>query len=295
MLDAKDYHLISLKFLYAILLALFFAFLFVFVFIPETKDSYPIYSFERESIADSKKIEVFSENKNGSLLLDLSKQENFETELKNRSFQIMEAAKGAVLIVLTSNHLDRINGLQEKEELLLTELKMRLNNESEELLQQKRQELEAKLSDKLQTVRRNIREKYSDYSQQKIRDNYLKIINLRIAVEVLASNESEKEKYQSELKQVQQQQNQLLAEKNSVLNEDISAETRTLIMDFNREYAEYRQQLENRHQELITAREAEIEEKVAAYRQEIKAELSSKRKAKAAAMDQLIAKSRKYY
>jgi galactitol-specific phosphotransferase system IIB component len=295
MLDAKDYHLISLKFLYAILLALFFAFLFVFVFIPETKDSYPIYSFERESIADSKKIEVFSENKNGSLLLDLSKQENFETELKNRSFQIMEATKGAVLIVLTSNHLDRINGLQEKEELLLTELKMRLNNESEELLQQKRQELEAKLSDKLQTVRRNIREKYSDYSQQKIRDNYLKIINLRIAVEVLASNESEKEKYQSELKQVQQQQNQLLAEKNSVLNEDISAETRTLIMDFNREYAEYRQQLENRHQELIAAREAEIEEKVAAYRQEIKAELSSKRKAKAAAMDQLIAKSRKYY
>ena len=295
MLDAKDYHLISLKFLYAILLALFFAFLFVFVFIPETKDSYPIYSFERESIADSKKIEVFSENKNGSLLLDLSKQENFETELKNRSFQIMEATKGAVLIVLTSNHLDRINGLQEKEELLLTELKMRLNNESEELLQQKRQELEAKLSDKLQTVRRNIREKYSDYSQQKIRDNYLKIINLRIAVEVLASNESEKEKYQSELKQVQQQQNQLLAEKNSVLNEDISAETRTLIMDFNREYAEYRQQLENRHQELIAAREAEIEEKVAAYRQEIKAELSTKREAKVAAMDQLIAKSRKYY
>jgi hypothetical protein len=170
-----------------------------------------------------------------------------------------------------------------------------LNNESEELLQQKRQELEAKLSDKLQTVRRNIREKYSDYSQQEIRDNYLKIINLRIAVEVLARDESEKERYQSQLEQIQQQQEQLLAEKNSVLNEDISAETRTLIMDFNREYAEYRQQIENRHQELIAARETEIEEKLTAYRQEIQKELSSKREAKAAAMDQLIAKSKEYY
>jgi len=253
MLDEKDYHLISLKFLSAILMALFFAFLLVFVFIPETRDSYPVYSFERENIADSRQVNLFSEQESAELALNLSEKENFEAELKNRSFQIMEAAKAAVLTVLTSNHLDRVNGLKEEEELLLTELKMRLNNESEELLQQKREELEAELSAELQTVRREIREKYSDYSQQEIRDNYLKIINLRIAVEVLARDESEKEKYESELDQVQQEQEQLLAEKNSVLSEDISAETRTLIMDFNRKYSEYRQQLENRHQELIAA------------------------------------------
>lgn len=295
MLDEKDYHLIALKFLTAILMALFFAFLLVFVFTPETKDTYPVYSFERENIADSKQVNLFSEQESAELALDLSKKENFEAELKNRSFQIMEAAKAAVLTVLTSNHLDRVNGLKEEEELLLTELKMRLNNESEELLQQKREELESELSAKLQTVRREIREKYSDYSQQEIRDNYLKIINLRIAVEVLARDESEKEKYEAELEQVQQEQEQLLAEKNSVLSEDISAETRILIMDFNRKYSEYRQQLENRHQELIADREAEIEEKLAAARQEIKTELSSKRKVKAEAMDQLIVESKEYY
>jgi hypothetical protein len=295
MLDKKDHHLISIKFLSAILMALFFAFLLVFVFTPETKDSYPVYSLDREKIVDSRKVNLFAETENNQLALDVSEKENFEAELKNRSFRIMEAAKDAVLTVLTSNHLDRVNGLQEKEDLLLTELKMRLNNKREELLQQKRKELEAELSEKLQAVRRKIREKYSDYSQQEIRDNYLKIINLRIAVEVLASNESEKEKYQEKLEQVQQEQEQLLAEKNSVLNEDISAETRTLIMDFNRKYSEYRQQLENRHQEIIAAKEAETKKKLAAYRQEIKRELSSKKEAKAEAMDQLIAKSQKYY
>jgi len=196
---------------------------------------------------------------------------------------------------LTSNHLDKINGLQEEEDLLLNELKMSLNNESEKLLQEKRQKLETKLSEKLQNIRKQIKEKYSDYSQQEIRDNYLKIINLKIAVEVLARNEAEKEKYRSKLKLVQEDQDKLLAEKNTVLNQDITAATRSLIFDFNKEFAAYRKHIESKHQELINNKEAEIKEKLAAYRQEIKLELRTKTKEKTAEMDQLIAESQEYY
>ena len=118
---------------------------------------------------------------------------------------------------------------------------------------------------------------------------------MRIAVEVLAKDEEEKAKYRAELRQVEQEQEKLLAEKNTVLNQDISEKTRALIMDFNREFASYRQQLETDHQELITNREAEITKKLAAYRQEIKLELSQKKQEKAAEMDQLIAESQEYY
>ncbi len=294
-MDQKDYHFISLKFLTAILLAIFFAFLLVYVFSPELEDNYQVYSFDSEAVKDSRNLKVFEEDENGSLSLDTAVKENFESELKTRSFKVMEESKMAVLTVLTSNHLDKINGLKEKEDLSLNELKMNLNSENEKLLQEKRQKLEADLSTKLQKIRQEVKEKYSAYSQQEIRDNYLKMINLRIAIEVLAKNEEEKEKYQSNMKQVKEEQAKLLAEKDAVLNQDISEKTRTLIMDFNREFASYREQLEKDQQELINNREAEIKEKLAAYRQEIKLELSAKKEEKAAEMDRLIAKSQEYY
>ena len=294
-MDREDYHFISLKFLTAILMALFFAFLLVYVFSPEVADDYQVYSFDSESLKNPSNLKVFEEDGNGSLSLNTAKKESFESALKTRSFKVMAESKNAVLTVLTSNHLDKINGLKEEEDLSLNELKMNLNNESEKLLQEKRQNLEAELSEKLQKIRQQVKEKYSDYSQQEIRNNYLKIINLRIAIEVLAKNEEEKAKYRSELGQVEQEQEKLLAEKSTVLNQDISEETRTLIMDFNREFSSYREQLESDHQELINNREAEIKEKLAVYRQEIKLELSQKKQAKAAEMDQLIAESQEYY
>ena len=294
-MDKEDYHFISLKFLTAILMALFFAFLLVYVFSPEVADDYQVYSFDSESLKNPSNLKVFEEDGNGSLSLNTAKKESFESALKTRSFKVMAESKNAVLTVLTSNHLDKINGLKEEEDLSLNELKMNLNNESEKLLQEKRQNLEAELSEKLQKIRQQVKEKYSDYSQQEIRNNYLKIINLRIAIEVLAKNEEEKAKYRAELGQVEQEQEKLLAEKSTVLNQDISEETRTLIMDFNREFSSYREQLESDHQELINNREAEIKEKLAVYRQEIKLELSQKKQAKAAEMDQLIAESQEYY
>jgi hypothetical protein len=294
-MDNKDYHFISLKFLTAILMALFFAFLLVYVFSPEIKNNYRVYNFDSQSIKNSKNLRVFDENENGKLFLDTAKKQSFESELKTRSFRIMDQSKKAVLTVLTSNNLDKINGLKGDEDLLLNELKIRLNNEGEKLLQGKRQDLEAELSEKLQNIRKKVKDNYSDYSQKEIRDNYLKIINLKIAVEVLAKDEAEKAKYRSQLQQVEQEQDKILAEKNTVLNQDIAAETRTLIMDFNREFAAYRQRLESDHQELINKREAEAEEKLAAYRQEIKSELSLKVQTKAAEMDQLIAESKEYY
>lgn len=294
-MNKKKYHFISMKFLTAIAMAIFFAFLLIYVFPTKIKEDYSLYSFERQSIKDPKELSVFEEDINGNLFLQTAEKEKFESKLKARSFKVMTNSKKAVLSVITSNHLDKINGFKEEEDLLLNELKIQLNNKKEKLLQEKRKNLEAELSEKLQKIRKKVKKKYSAYSQQEIRDNYLKMINLRIAIEILATNEEEKTDYQNKLEQVEEKQSKLLAEKKSVLNKDISAETRTLIIDFNRKFSDYRKQLENADYELIDKKEAEIEKKLTAYRQEIKADLSSKKEEKAAEMDQLIVQSKEYY
>lgn len=294
-MDNYGYHLISLKFLTAIILALIFAFLFIYVFSPLQKEEYPVYSFEQEKIADLETESVFSTSEKNHFFQNSAQIENFQSQLKNRSFAVMEQSKNAVSTVITSNHLGEINSLKEREDLLLKNFKRDLARREEELLQQKRQELEADLASKLQNLRRQIREKYSDYSQQQIGKNYLKIINLRIAVEVLAYNEAEKERYQKELNQVKEQQEELLAEKNSALNEEISAETSTLIMEFNQNYAEYRKQLRSKQQKLLAEKEKELKLKLAQHRDEIKKELNLKRKEADSVMDQLIAESKEYY
>ena len=290
-----DYHFISVKFLTAILMAVFFAFLLIYVFSPVQREDYPVYSFEKENITDFKEQSIFSSAEKNQFLLSTAQKEKFESESKNRSFAIMEQSKKAVLAVITSNHLEKINGLKEEEELLLNDFKRDLEQKEEELLQQKRQELENELSTKLQNFRQRVKAKYSDYSQQEIRENYLKMINLRIAVEVLAQNADEKRRYQRELEQVREEQDQLLAEKNNILSEEISTETSSLIMDFNKQFAKYRSQLRNRHQKLIDQRKDEIDFRMARHREDIKLELNSTRNEKVSEMDQLIAQSKEYY
>lgn len=291
-MDKNDYHFISIKFLSAILMALFFAFLLLYVFSPAEKD-YSVYSLEREKIkelpaAGSAAPEDFS-------AAAAAEKSSFKSELKNRSFKIMAQSKKAVLTVITGRHLEKINGLKEEGDLRLNDFKLNLESEEQRLLQQKRNDLETELSSKLQKLRLQVKEKYSDYSQQEIRDNYLKMINLRIAVEVLAQNESEKEQYQEQLQQLRTEQEKLLAEKNEVLSEEISDKTRTLIMEFNREYTAYREELRERHQNLIAKQETEINQNLNRQRQEIRLEMQSEREEKAAVMDRLISKSREYY
>jgi len=253
-IDKDDYHFISLKFLSAIIMALLFSFFLTHVFSP-VKDDYSVYSLEQEKIGEIPTGGFLAENGETEIFLNLNQKENFESELKNRSFAVMEQSKKAVLTVITGNHLEEINGLKEEGDLFLNDYRLELENKEEKLLQQKRKELETELSTKLQNLRQQVREKYSSYSQQEIRNNYLKMINLRIAVEVLAQNESEKEDYQKQLEQVRAEQEELLAEKNSVLNEEISAENRTLIMEFNQQFNDYREKIRTRHQNLIANRE----------------------------------------
>lgn len=292
--DKYDYHFISIKFLTAIILALFFAFLFIYVFSP-VKEDYSVYSFEEEKIGEIPADGFLAEAGETEIFLDLAQKEDFESELKNRSFAVMEQSKRAVLTVITGNHLEEINGLKEEGDLLLNDYRLELKNEEEELLQQQRKELEADLSAKLQNLRQQVREKYSSYSQQEIGNNYLEMINLRIAVEVLAQNDSEKEEYQKKLEELQAEQEELLAEKNAVLNEEISAETRTLIMEFNQQFNDYREQIRKRHQNLIANREDEVNMRLSRKRQDIRVNLKAEREEKASAMEQLIEKSRKYY
>ncbi|MFP4021437.1 MAG: hypothetical protein ACLFUK_07515 [Halanaerobium sp.] len=293
-IDKHDYHFISLKFLTAIILALFFAFLLIYVFSP-VKDDYSVYSFEQEEIEKINADSFLAESGESEIFLDLAQKEAFENELKSRSFAVMEQSKRAVLTVSTGNHLEEINGLKEEGDLLLNDYRLELKNEEEELLQQKRKELETDLSSKLQNLRQQVREKYSSYSQQEIGSNYLKMINLRIAVEVLAQNDSEKEEYQKRLNQLETEQEELLAEKNAVLNEEISAETRTLIMEFNQQFSDYREQIRNRHQNLIANRKDELDMRLSRQRDSIRFKLEAEREEKASAMDQLIERSRKYY
>ncbi|MFW5749248.1 MAG: hypothetical protein ACOCWP_00630 [Halanaerobium sp.] len=293
-IDKHDYHFISLKFLTAIILALFFAFLLIYVFSP-VKDDYSVYSFEQEEIEKINADSFLAESGESEIFLDLAQKEAFENELKSRSFAVMEQSKRAVLTVITGNHLEEINGLKEEGDLLLNDYRLELKNEEEELLQQKRKELETDLSSKLQNLRQQVREKYSSYSQQEIGSNYLKMINLRIAVEVLAQNDSEKEEYQKRLNQLETEQEELLAEKNAVLNEEISAETRTLIMEFNQQFSDYREQIRNRHQNLIANRKDELDMRLSRQRDSIRFKLEAEREEKASAMDQLIERSRKYY
>ena len=294
-MDKYDYHFISIKFLTAILFALFFAFLINYVFLPETEPDREVYKLSRQEIKDASRQTVFSDLEKQKLFNNSSESDNFKYQMRQHSFKIMDEAKTALLAVVTANHLEDINEIIEAEMSVLNDFQRELEAEKEKKIQQKRQESEADLAEKLENIRQQINEEYSAVNQKEIRDNYLRIINLKIAVEVLAENAEEKEKYQAQLQEVQNEQQQLLSEKNSQINNEISAKTTNLIMEFNQNFASYRQQLNNEQQQLLNQRRKEIENKLDSYRKEIRAELNSAREAKKIELEELIAESKKYY
>lgn len=294
-MDSYDYHFISLKFLTAIIMAFFFAFLLIYVFSPLSQNNYAVYNFEKEKIAEVKTAEPLADFKTEGTFIDLTAKNNFKEKLKTRSFAVIDQSQQAILTVITANHLGAVNSLQEKEDILLSDFEQELLKKEEELLQQKRKELETEISSKLQNLRQQIREEYSGYSQQQIRKNYLKLINLRIAAAVLAYNEADKIKYQKQLEQLRAEQDELLAAKNKVLTQEISEQTTPLIMDFNRRYSDYRKQLRAEHQKLMNKKEAEVEQKLANYRQKIKLELKTKRAETISAMAELISETKELY
>ncbi|SIQ46578.1 hypothetical protein [Halanaerobium kushneri] len=292
-MDKYDYHFISIKFLTAILLALIFAFLLIYVFTPQRREDYPVYRLQQKE-------PVFLENGFAAQILtdkDLLKQEKlaFEAGLRERSFELMEQSKNSMLAVISANYLEKMNGLREERMLTLEAERRKLAEREKNLLQEKRQQLEDELLQKLQQLRQEVRNKYSDFNQKKIRDNYLKMINLQLKIEFLARTESEKEKYQEQLKQLRSEQQALIAEKNSKLNNDISNQTSNLIMEFNQQYSDYRKQIRSQHQEIISEQRQKIESELAAARTEIKSDLAAAREKKAAELDSFIEKSKKQY
>lgn len=293
-MDNYGHHFISLKFLTAIILGLFFAFLLIYVFSPESELNYSVYSFEREDLTNISHKDIFTEKEKRAFFNDYQK-EPFKFQLKEKSFKIMTETKKALLAVITANHFEEINIIFEKERAVLNELRLELEKEREKLLQEKRKELEADLSNDLQQLRQKIRGEYSDFNQQDIKANYLQIINLKIAVEILAKNETEKENYQNKLEKVRAEQNKLLAEKNTALNEEISAETRTLIMDFNSRYSKYRDQIDSRQQKVLRDKTNKIEQRLSRLRKQIKLELKNAKDEKNLEIEKLITEEQKYY
>lgn len=294
-MDKYDYHFISIKFLTAILLALFFAFIINYVFLPEADQGRKVFQLSRQEIADASEESVFSDSEKQQLFNNRAESDRFKYQMRQQSFKIMDEVKAAVLAVITANHLGDINEIIEAEMSVLNEFQRQLESEKENKIQQKRQELESGLAEKLEDIRQQINREYSGVNQKEIRANYLRIINLKIAVEVLAENAEEKEKYQAQLQAVQKEQQQLLSEKNSLISNEISAKTRDLIMEFNQEFSSYRQQLNANQQQLLNQRQKKIEKKLNRYRREIRAELDSARKSKRLEIEELIAESKKYY
>lgn len=295
-MDKHDYHFISIKFLTAILLALFFAFLFIYVFSPQQRDDYSVYSLEKKSIDFSAKKDFFDfDLMTGEKSLQEEKL-NFEKDLRAESFKLMEESKQSLLAVISANYLEQMNGLREEKLLELEAESRELDEREESLLQGRREELEAQLSEQLQQLRQEVRDKYSDFNQQQIRANYLKMINLELKIEFVARSESEREEYQKELEQLRLEQESLVDEKNSQLNSDISDRTGELIMEFNQQYSGYRDRLKEEHSEIIAEKREKIENELAAAREEIKSDLASAREAEAVEIDNLIKNSReKYY
>jgi hypothetical protein len=295
-MDKHDYHFISLKFLTAILLALIFAFLFIYVFTPQQRERYPTYSFQKRDLNLSEQTVLFDFDSQTMEAAITAEKLRFQEELRKRSFELMEQSKKSMLAVISANHLEKMNGLREGRMLTLEAETRRLDERAERLLQEKRQELEAELSQRLQQLRQEIRNKYSDFNQEQIRDNYLKMINLRLKIEFIARSEEEKKEYQRQLEKVKSEQEALTAEKNSQLNESISSRTRTLIMNFNQQYAAYREQIRTEHRQILSEQRRKIENELAVVRKEIKSDLASAKEQKSAEMEQLIENTQeKYY
>lgn len=294
-MDKYDYHFISIKFLTAILLALIFAFLLIYVFTPQQREGYSVYSLQNSNFQFKKETSFFDHASQTMAGTMATEKLNFQSELKERSFELMEQSKNSMLAVITANHLEKMNGLREERMLTLQAKRRELDAREGRLLQEKRQELEAELSQKLQQLRQEVRNKYSDFNQQQIRANYLKMINLRLKIEFIARSESEKEKYQQQLDELIAEQEAIMAEKSSQLNEDISSRTSTLIMEFNQQYAVYREEIRDEHQKIISEQSAEIENELTQARIEIKNNLTTAREQKRTEMEQLITKTKEEY
>lgn len=294
-MDNSGHHLVAIKFLTSIIMGLAFAFLLVFVFTPEKRDFYPAYELEKSELSSIENITIIGSGEL-SFAGELQESKQFKSEVRNRSASLMEAAKAASLAVITADSMDRVDGLRDNIMSELENLKDRLNAEEKELLAEKRSELEAELSKKLEEIRSEIKKKYADYNQKEIRDNYLQILNLQTAVEVVAQNAEERKKYQEKLDQVKAEQKELLAEKEQQENMDIASRTQEVIVEFNREFSEYRQKIRSEHQAIISEKEEKLLAELEKAREEIRAEMLKKREAEAVKIEAKIAEIlNKYY
>jgi len=294
-LDNSGHHLVAIKFLSSIILGLIFAFLLVYVFTPEKRDYYPAFELEKERISSYSDVKIaLSEDYN--FPERAAAYQEFKIKFRERSKALMEAAKASSLSVITSESLERVDGLRDDILAELDELRSELEAEENRLLTAKRSELEKELSQELEKIRQEIKAKYSDYREQEIRNNYLKIINLKIAVEVVAENAAQREKYQQQLNQVQAEQNQLLTEKKQQENLDIALRTEELIVKYNSEYSQYRQQILSEHKKIIAEREDELLAVLDQARKDIKEEMLIKRDLRAEEINKMIEESlAKYY
>lgn len=293
-MDKHDYHFISIKFLTAILFAVFFAFLLIYVFKPEAETDFKVYSINKKNQTSSNSF--FTAAEADSLTSAVRNKELFIQKLRRNSFAILDQTKKTTLSLLTASYSQRLDSLQKEKNLEITNLIKDLEEKEESLLQKKRKELEQNLSAQLNSLRNKIKKDYANFNQKEIRANYLAIINLRFKIELVAKNEKEKEKYEKQLQKVKTKQDKVLKEKNMKIDNNISKQTRDLIMEINTKYTNYRDQINNKHQQIIAKKRKEISTEVDQSRSKLKAELNSLRQEKRIEVEKLIAESKeKFY
>ena len=295
-MERPDEHQISIKFLTALIMGLLFAFLLVYVFTPQPREHYPAYEVQKESIASAGEVQILEKDLAGLLAEQEQEHQLFREEFRSRSLRLMESAKESSLAVITNRSLEKMDGLREEMLRELAQFRAELEAREERLMRGKRRELEANLSSELQDLRQQIRAKYADYNQSQIKNNYLRILNLRLAIDKVAETDAEKRPYQEELDQVLAAQEELMAERREQENLDISARTQSLILEFNQEYYSFRQEIRDEHNEMLALEEEKMLAELEIIRAEIRAEMEREREDKAARIEALIEESlAKYY
>lgn len=296
-MSESNHHLVTLKFITAIVLGLVFAFLLIYVFVPEQEYQHHIFNLQQHNFTKPAAVEVLTEADSEFLVQTASAAEykNFRDDFKASSFKLMDISKETVLNVLTANQISAADGIREEKMQFLAKRSRKLAERKDALLQEKREELETRLNNELQQLRSEVKNNYADYSQHEIRDNYLEIINLKIAIAVIAETEAEKNDLNQQIEQVEAEQQKILQDKQGLIDNQISAKTRKLIIEFNHDFSAYRQKLTEHNNNLLKNYQQEIEVELANYRDELKRRLASSKKEKSARLEQLIEKSQKRY
>ncbi|RCW48245.1 MULTISPECIES: hypothetical protein [unclassified Halanaerobium] len=290
-------HMITVRFLTASIIGLIFAFLIIFVFpaveeeriylktleigkpsAPETLNSDDQFAQLMQKKAEGKEVQILMKDR-----------------VKKRNSKLMQAAIDSALSVITINHIEKIRGKREEYEARLNEYRNFLAADYEEQTAEKEKELEEKLMEDLEELRTELKQKYKSRDSQILLNNYNKILNLRIKIEVVAEGQDEVERLKSELQKIREEQNEILEQKNQKYNQEIEKRANVLINNYNQDFLEFQKNIKAEHSRLLAAHESRLQKELNNFIAEQRRSMNLKTEEKAEYLNKLAEKSLKKY